>query len=272
MKIINFERDHSRKDYRREMTIFLVGLVLVLGLATLPARSDAATDVSGRDIVSSVEKRLWGSTVNGRYEMTITTPYWKRTLMLRMWMRRPDKSFVRILSPAKEAGIGSLRIKSEMWNFLPKVERVIKIPPSMMLQPWMGSDFSNDDLVKESSMITDYTHKIVGTENYKGTEVYRIVSTPKPKAAVVWGSIVYVVRKSDSMPMRQEYIDERGQTIKVLTFSDIRKFGDRELPSQWEMRPTKKPGNFTRIRVVDVVFDKPIKDSIFSLRNLRRRR
>ncbi len=204
--------------------------------------------------------------------MSITTPYWKRTLKLRMWMRRPSKSFIRITSPAKEAGIGSLRIKSEMWNYLPKVERVIKIPPSMMLQPWMGSDFSNDDLVKESSMITDYTHKVTGTEKIKGTEVYRIVSTPKPEAAVVWGSVVYLVRKSDSMPMRQEYIDERGQTIKVLTFSDIRKFGDRELPSQWEMRPTQKPGNFTRIRVVDVVFDKPIKDSIFTLRNLRRRR
>ncbi|GBE44924.1 hypothetical protein BMS3Bbin11_00003 [bacterium BMS3Bbin11] len=204
--------------------------------------------------------------------MTITTPYWKRTLKLRMWMQRPNKSFVRILSPAKEAGIGSLRIKSEMWNYLPSVERIIKIPPSMMLQPWMGSDFSNDDLVKESSMINDYTHKIAGFENYKGTEVYRIISTPRPEAAVIWGSIVYLVRKSDLMPVQQEYIDERGKTIKVLTFSKIRKFGDRTLPSLWEMRPTQKPGNSTLIRVVDVVFDKPIKDSIFTLRNLRRRR
>ncbi|HEC26779.1 MAG TPA: outer membrane lipoprotein-sorting protein [Gammaproteobacteria bacterium] len=225
---------------------------------------------TGREIVTAVESRLWGSTASGKYEMTITTPYWKRTLKLNMWMRRPDKSFVRILSPAKEAGIGSLRIRSEMWNYLPKVERVIKIPPSMMLQPWMGSDFSNDDLVKESSMVNDYTHKVTGTENVNGTEVYRVVSTPKPEAAVIWGSIVYLVRKSDLMPVRQEYIDERGQIIKVLTFSDIRKFGDRELPSQWEMRPTRKPGNFTRIRVVDVVFNKPIKDSIFTLRNLRR--
>ncbi len=227
---------------------------------------------TGREIVASVESRLWGNTVLGKYEMTITTPYWKRTLKLQMWMRRPNKSFVRILSPAKEAGIGSLRIKSEMWNYLPKVERVIKIPPSMMLQPWMGSDFSNDDLVKESSMINDYTHKVAGTENYNGIEVYRVISTPKPEAAVIWGSITYLVRKSDLMPIRQEYIDERGKIIKVLTFSKIRKFGDRELPSLWEMRPTTKPGNVTRIRVVDVVFDKPIKDSIFTLRNLRRRR
>ncbi len=232
----------------------------------------AAPSPTGSEVVARVEQLLWGRTAQGQYEMTITTPHWQRTLKLRMWMRRPDKTFVRILSPAKEAGIGSLRIKGEMWNYLPKVERIIKIPPSMMLQPWMGSDFSNDDLVKESSMVNDYTHEVAGTENYKGTEVYRVISTPKPEAAVVWGSIVYRVRKSDLMPVRQDYIDERGQVIKILTFSKIRKFGDRKLPSQWEMRPTQKPGNVTRIRVVDVVFDKPIKDSIFTLRNLRRRR
>jgi len=251
-------------------SVFMTGLFFILPFyhGTL----SAAVDIPGAKIVAAVESRLWGKTVLGQYEMTITTPYWNRTLKLRMWMRRPNKSFVRILSPAKEAGIGSLRIKSEMWNYLPKVERVIKIPPSMMLQPWMGSDFSNDDLVKESSMVNDYTHKIVATENIDGTEVYRVISTPKPDAAVVWGIIVYLVRKSDLMPLRQEYVDERGQTIKILTFSKIRKFGDRELPSEWEMRPTQKPGNVTRIRVVDVVFDKPIKDSIFTLRNLRRRR
>lgn len=232
----------------------------------------AAPPPTGSEVVARVEQLLWGRSVQGDYEMTITTPHWQRTLKLRMWMRRPDKTFVRILSPAKEAGIGSLRIKSEMWNYLPKIERVIKIPPSMMLQPWMGSDFSNDDLVKESSMVNDYTHTVTRTENYQGTEVYRIVSTPKPEAAVVWGSVVYLVRKSDLMPLRQDYIDERGQTIKILTFSAIRQFGNRELPSQWEMRPTQKPGNITRIHVINVVFDKPIKDSIFTLRNLRRRR
>ena len=248
---------------RARVWVFLWGLL---------ASGVASASPTGREIVAQVEQLLWGRTAQGQYEMTITTPHWQRTLRLRMWMRRPDRTFVRILSPAKEAGIGSLRIKAEMWNYLPKVERVIKIPPSMMLQPWMGSDFSNDDLVKESSMVNDYIHEVAGTEDYKGTEVYRVISTPKPEAAVVWGSIVYLVRKSDLMPMRQDYIDERGQTIKVLTFSDIRQFGDRKLPSLWEMRPTQKPGNATRIRVLNVVFDKPVNDSIFTLRNLRRRR
>ncbi len=264
------KRLQPRICWRLVCSASMTGVFLMIPL--YPGILSANEDKTGKEIVAAVENRLWGSTVTGKYEMTITTPYWKRTLKLHMWMRRPDKSFVRILSPAKEAGIGSLRIKSEMWNYLPSVERVIKIPPSMMLQPWMGSDFSNDDLVKESSMINDYTHEVAGIENYNGTEVYRVISTPKPEAAVIWGSIVYLVRKSDLIPERQEYIDERGQTIKVLTFSEIRKFGDRLLPSLWEMRPTQKPGNATSIRVVDVVFDKPIKDSIFTLRNLRRRR
>jgi len=256
----------------KHLTFSSLVLALFFILAFYHGTLSAAEDITATKIVSAVEGRLWGKTVIGKYAMTITTPYWNRTLKLRMWMRRPNKSFVRILSPAKEAGIGSLRIKSEMWNYLPKVERVFKIPPSMMLQPWMGSDFSNDDLVKESSMVNDYTHKIVATENIEGTEVYRVISTPKPDSAVVWGSIVYLVRKSNLMPLRQEFVDERGQTIKVLTFSKIRQFGDRELPSEWEMRPTQKPGHVTRISVLDVAFDKSIKDSIFTLRNLRRRR
>jgi len=254
------------------MTMPLQRMGVLIFLWASLSSAVASTSPTGREIVARVEQLLWGRTVQGQYEMTITTPYWQRTLLLRMWMQRPSKSFVRILSPAKETGIGSLRIQSEMWNYLPKVERIIKISPSMMLQPWMGSDFSNDDLVKESSMIADYTHKIASIENYQGIEVYRVISTPKPKAAVVWGRVVYRVRKSDLMPVRQDYIDERGQTIKVLGFSEIRKFGDRELPSLWEMRTVQKPGSFTRIRVLNVIFDKPIKDSIFTLRNLRRRR
>ncbi|HEU4879121.1 MAG TPA: outer membrane lipoprotein-sorting protein, partial [Gemmatimonadaceae bacterium] len=120
----------------------------MLALVTLASWSVAlgAQDLDGREIVDRSEKLLWGKTFQGELEMSVATPRWQRTLTLRAWIERPRQSFIRILSPAKEAGIGSLRIGSEMWNYLPKVERTIKIPPSMMLQPWMGSDFTNDDL------------------------------------------------------------------------------------------------------------------------------
>lgn len=224
-----------------------------------------------RAIVSQVEQRLWGNTSQGRYAMTIATPYWQRTLVLQVWMQRPDKSFISIRSPAKEAGVASLRIKDEMWNYLPKVERTIKVPPSMMLQAWMGSDFTNDDLVKESSMIDDYTHELVAAENINGESVYRIKSVPKPNAPVVWGKLIYRVRQSDLMPLSFAYYDERDRLIKSLTFSEVREMDGRKVPTRWEMQSTEKPENSTVILLEEVTFDKPIPRKIFTLRHLRGR-
>jgi outer membrane lipoprotein-sorting protein len=203
--------------------------------------------------------------------MTISTPRWQRTLGLRVWMDRPRRSFVRIVSPAKEAGIGSLRIGAEMWNYLPNVERIIKIPPSMMLQPWMGSDFTNDDLVKESSILDDYTHRLLEEVQLDGVAVLRIEAVPRPEAAVVWGRIVYWVRRSDTMPLKQEYFSERDELVRVMTFSEVRLVGGRRLPTRWEMRPTAKPGNVTTVVLKDAVFDAPVDDEVFTQRNLQKR-
>ncbi len=244
-------------------------LVFALYGSTAVLASEAQV-LDGRTIISEVEKRLWGRTSQGRYEMTITTPYWQRTLVLQVWMQRPDKSFIRILSPAKEAGVGSLRIKDEMWNYLPKVERTIKVPPSMMLQAWMGSDFTNDDLVKESSMIDDYTHEIITEETIDGELAYRIKSIPKADAPVVWGKLIYLVRKGDLMPLRFDYYDERGRLIKSLTFSNVREMDGRQVPTRWQMRTIEKPENSTVIVLDEVTFDRPISAKIFSLRELQK--
>jgi outer membrane lipoprotein-sorting protein len=224
----------------------------------------------GREILDRVEQLLWGTTVQGDYEMTIVTPRWQRTLALKLWMDRPRRSFVRILSPAKEAGIGSLRIGAEMWNYLPNVERVIKIPPSMMLQPWMGSDFTNDDLVKESSILDDYTHKVLGMSGSGAEEVVQIEAVPKPEAAVVWGRIVYSVRRNDNMPLKQEFFSERGELVRVMSFSEVRTVGGRRLPTRWEMRPVAKPGNVTTVVLKDAVFNQPVADEVFTHGNLRK--
>lgn len=248
----------------------------LLKLATLPLLASSAGRSNaqipdGREILDRVEKLLWGRTVQGDYEMTISTPRWQRTLGLRVWMERPRRSFVRIVSPVKEAGIGSLRIGAEMWNYLPNVERIIKIPPSMMLQPWMGSDFTNDDLVKESSILDDYTHQVIGTLQINGEAVVQVEARPKPDAAVVWGRIVYTVRQRDWIPLKQEYFSERDELVRVMTLSDIRKVGGRLLPTRWEMRPLAKPGNVTQIVLKDAVFDQPIDGEIFTQRNLQKR-
>ena len=245
--------------------------VVLLGAAALgPVGGAQAQEPSGRDILDRVERLLWGRTVQGEYEMTITTPRWQRTLALRVWMERPRRSFVRILSPAKEAGIGSLRIGNEMWTYLPSVERVVKIPPSMMLQPWMGSDFTNDDLVKESSILDDYTHKLVGTQSVDGHEAWQVEARPKPEAAVVWGRIVYLVRRRDFMPLRQDYVNERDELVRVMTFTDVRSLDARVLPTRWEMRPSAKPGNATTIVIKDAAWDRPVDDAIFTQRHLQK--
>jgi len=242
-------------------------LAILVSLAALPAR---AQEPDGREILDRVENLLWGKTLQGEFEMSITTPRWQRTLGLRVWMDRPKRSFIRILSPAKEAGIGSLRIGAEMWNYLPNVERTIKIPPSMMLQPWMGSDFTNDDLVKESSVIDDYTHRILATTTLDGQAVYQVEAVPKADAAVVWGKIVYSVRKSDFVPLKQEFYSERGERVRVMTFSDIRPMGGRTIPTRWEMRPVAKPENVTTIVMKNVVYNRPVEENIFTQRNLQK--
>lgn len=249
---------------------------LWLSIATLafafPLRAVAQAQApSAHDVVDRAEKALWGTTVQSELAMTVRTPRWERTLELQAWMERPRRSFIRILAPAKEAGITSLRIGAEMWNFLPTVERTIKIPPSMMLQPWMGSDFSNDDLVKESSMVDDYTHRFVGSDTAGGAPTYIIEGVPKPDAAVVWGRIVFQIRKTDFLPVRDEFYDERGTLIRVLTFSDIAPVGGRTIPRKWEMRPADKPGNLTTIVMKRATFDAAISADVFTQRNLTKR-
>lgn len=248
--------------------VFRGSAIVALGTLLLAGTASAA-EPSGRELVEHVERLLWGKTNQGVSEMTVTTPRWTRTLKLRFWMDRPRYTLIRILAPPKERGIGSLRIQAEMWNYLPKVARIIKIPSSMMLQPWMGSDFSNDDLVKESSMVEDYTHTLLGTEKLDGVPVYRVQSIPKPEAAVVWGKIVYFIRVADRLPLKQEYYDERGALIKTMTFGEVRALGGRVIPTRWTMQPLAKPGNRTVMVIREMTFDQPIDPGFFSLANLQ---
>lgn len=255
----------TRSEGLQRRTVLALGALLLA-----PATRAQAPAAIGREIVKGMEALLWADTMRGEFEMRITTPRWERTLSLRIWMDRPGRSFVRVLAPPKEAGIGSLRIGNEMWNYLPAVERTIKIPPSMMLQPWMGSDFTNDDLVKQSSAIDDYVQRLLGEETLDGQAVYRIEALPKPDAAVVWGRLVYWIRK-DFVPVKQEYYSERGELVRVLTFSDVRPVGGRTIPTRWEMKPLTKAGNATTIVVKDAAYNTRLDDEIFTQRNLQRR-
>lgn len=202
-----------------------IAAVILLVFIVTATPGSQPEEVDAKAVIERVETLLWGKSMQGDISMDITTPRWRRTMRLKVWMIRPNQSFVRVSAPAKEAGIGSLRIGSEMWNYMPSVERVVKIPRSVMLLPWMGSDFHQHDMVKQSSAINDYTHKIFGTEIIEGQPALQIEAVPKADAAVVLGRIVYLVRKEDFMPLKQSYFSERGELVQVLTFGDIKRIG-----------------------------------------------
>ena len=234
----------------------------------------AAIRADGPDaltIARRCDAALKGKTEHGTASMTVRTAEWQRTVELTFWYDYPDKTFIRVTAPAKDAGTGTLRLGTNMWTYLPSVERVIKIPPSLMLQSWMGSDFTNDDLVKESSLPTDYTHRIDGDVTEDGDSCYRLIATPKPNAPVVWGKLVLLVRKADFLPRREEFYDEQGTLEKTLYFDNIRRTGSRNYPMRWRMVSHAKPGHETTLTFSSMEFDRPIRADIFTRQNLERR-
>lgn len=249
----------------------LILSIVICAFALLScAPNSNSQEISAKDIVKRSDDLMRGKSSEGKYTMTIITPNWQRCLKLYVYSKDRDKMFIRILSPAKEKGITTLRVENEMWNYLPSVERTIKIPPSMMLQPWMGSDFANDDLVKESSVVEDYDHKIIAEENIDGKEAWKIELTPKPHAGVVWEKRIMVIRKGDFIPVRDEFYGKGGSLIKILEYSKVKKISDREIPTHWQMTSKIKKFNRTIIEVdEDVVYNKPINDSVFTLQNLK---
>lgn len=243
---------------------------LIIFLGGLSALSFADPNLDAAEIVKRSDDLMRGDSNQGIYTMTVETPNWKRELKLYVYSLGRDKMFIRILSPDKEKGVGTLRIKNEMWNYLPRVEKTIKIPPSLMLQPWMGSDFANDDLVKESSLVHDYTHQLIDQEE-RNEEIYYVIElTPKAGAAVIWGKIRRWVNADNFIPLREEYYSDKGDLIKVLEFSDVAQVSDRMIPRTWTMTPFNKSGYSTTIRLVDVQYNQPIDDAIFTLTNLKK--
>jgi outer membrane lipoprotein-sorting protein len=246
----------------------LAWAALAVLLAAIPSRPQERPDAHA--LVQKTDRALRGRTQHGKASMTVQTPDWKRTLDMEFWSVNPDKTFIVITAPAKEEGTSTLRLGTNMWNYLPQVERVIKIPPSLMLQSWMGSDFSNDDLVKESSLVNDYTHEIVGETTVDGDACWRVVSHPKPDAPVVWGKLVLLIRRSDALPRKEDYYDDKGRLQKSLTFSDFRRLGERNFPMRWQMISVTKSGHETTLVYHSLEFDRSIPDRVFTQQNMKR--
>ena len=249
--------------------LLAAGLALVLIVPALSAQ-DGIDTIDVKELVRKVDQIYRSETSYTELEMEIVTPHWSRTLLMICWTEGTNKTFLRILEPKKERGVTTLRIGNEMWNYLPKTDKVIKIPPSMMMSSWMGSDFTNDDLVKEFTLFEDYSYELIEVEDGR-EDMYYVNCIPREDLPIVWGNIVIAARKADYMPVWQKYYDEKGNLMRLATFDDFRNFGSRRIPAVMEMEPQSenKKGQKTIIRYNEAKFDLPVPDDVFSLRNLR---
>jgi len=177
---------------------------------------------------------------------------------------------VLITAPAKDKGQVFLKIKTEMWNWVPSIDKTIKIPPSMMLQSWMGSDFTNDDLVKQSSIVVDYTHKLLGKEKVRDMECYKIEMIPLPEAAVVWGRVIMWITVNGFDQWMTEYYDEDNKLVNVGNSYDIKHMGDRDIPTRIELEPKNKQGQKTVMKIDEMKFNTGIDESFFSQQNMKK--
>lgn len=225
---------------------------------------------SALEIVKKSDDKMQGNSNKSEMKMTIIRPDWKREITMKGWSLGRDYSLILITGPARDKGQAFLKRKNEMWNWQPSIDRTIKLPPSMMLQSWMGSDFTNDDLVKESSIVEDYTHTLKGDSVINGMPVYKIEMIAKPDAPVVWGKVIAFIDKKEYNQLLVRYYDEEDILINTLVLSDIKTIGGRVLPTKLEMIPADNPRQKTVITYMNLEFDIGLKEDFFSLQNMKR--
>lgn len=223
-----------------------------------------------KSIVEKSDKKVRGTTSQSTIKIKVVRPKWSKEMIIKSWSKGNEYAVSLVISPKKDKGIVFLKRDKEVWNWMPSIERTIKLPPSMMMQSWMGTDLKNDDLVKQSSMVTDYTHKLISTEIIDGLPCYKIELTAKEDASVVWGKILIWIDTKDFLQLKSEFYDEDGFLVNKIHAFKIKQFGDRKLPSIIEFTTVDEPDNKTILEYVDIIFDQPIPDRYFSTRYMKR--
>lgn len=245
------------------LSSLLTGFLLAASLQTR-SQPDAT------DIVRKADDKVRGDYSQAEMVMRIVRPTWQREITMKTWSRGRDLGLVLVTAPARDKGTAFLKRQREVWNWQPTIDRTIKLPPSMMLQSWMGSDFTNDDLVKESSVVEDYRHTLAGDTLLAGRPCYRIVMMPKEEAAVVWGKVVSFIDKKDYLQLLTRFYDEDNMLVNTMVGSQVQLLGGRLLPARLEVIPADKPRHRTVIEYRSLRFDLPLPEDFFSLQNLKR--
>lgn len=254
----------------------LLAFIIFLNLTVLTAGNAAGNSPQLTEDATSIVRKadaiMRGDSNFTKMTMTIVRPTWSRSISMQAWVKGTDRSLILITAPARDKGQAFLKRKYEIWHWIPAIERTIKIPPSMMMQSWMGSDFTNDDLVKESSIVKDYHHQLLGLETINKNQCYKIAMHPREDAPVVWGKLLIWIRKSDYLQLLIKFYDEDLQLVQTMTLSEIEKLGDRIIPTRMEITPAdpNKDGRKTVLKYLHAEFNIPIEDSFFSKQRLKR--
>jgi outer membrane lipoprotein-sorting protein len=245
-----------------------IALITVMGGLNLPL---VAQELTAKEIIRRADERFNGEKTSiSQMSMTIVRPTWERTFEFKNWTSGRDYALTLITAPARDKGQSFLKRMNEMWSWNPTISRLIKLPPSMMSQGWMGSDYTNDDILRESSVVNDYEHEIIGEEEMDGRTCYKIKMVAKEEAAVIWGHQIRWIDKKDFIFMKSELYDEDGYLVRTELGKEIRNMDGRLIPTRIELIPAEEEGFMTILEIEDIEFNTPINDSFFSQQNMKR--
>ena len=222
------------------------------------------------EVIKKADEKMRGKTSQASMIIKTVRPSWSREMKVKAWMKGTDWAMLLLQSPPKEKGIVFLKRKKEVWNWMPALERNIKLPPSMMSQSWMGTDFTNDDLVKESSIVNEYSHRMLADTVIDGKICYRIECIPKPETAVVWSRLLLCIDKKDFLDLYAEFYDDEGSLVNYMKAGDVKMMDGRLIPTRILMFPADKKNQRTEIIYESIRFDLEIPDNFFTLENMKK--
>lgn len=253
------------------MKRFLTLVALFVALMLIFPAKGMTQQKSAQQIVEEAEDQWQGEKSSiSTMTMKIIRPTWERTIEMKSWIKGRDYALTLITAPAGEKGQTFLKRHNDMWHWMPSIGRLIKLPPSMMSQGWMGSDYTNDDVLKESSMVTDYDHSLVGEESVNGTMCYKIRMIPHEDAAVVWGKVLKWISRSHYNQLKSEYYDEDGELERTEVLSEVRGMDGRMVPTHIEVIPADEKNKKTVLELNSIKFNRDIPDGFFSQQNMKR--
>ncbi|WP_445665659.1 outer membrane lipoprotein-sorting protein [Fodinibius sp. AD559] len=254
--------------FTKRFAALLSGILATVILFTTLPLSTFAQDAT--EIIKRADKKMRGESSRAEMTMEIVRPTWERRVSMKAWSLGEDYSLILITAPARDEGSAYLKRENQIWHWLPDINRTVKLPPSMMSQSWMGSDFSNNDLVRESSIVTDYTHTLVGDSTINNYDCYKIEMIPKPNAPVVWSKVISFVSKDNYLQLRTEFYDENQEIIRLMEGSEIKDMGGRTIPTRLEMIPLQENGQKTIMTYENIEFDIDLSERFFSIQNMKR--